>query len=113
MPRRAIIVGGSVAGLSAAAMLIRSGWQVALFEKAGTELEARGAGIATHLELHRAMARAGCDVSQLGPTVAERVVFDLQGNVIETWRYDQVFTAWGRVYKLLRAQVPAAGKRST
>ena len=107
MTRRAIIVGGSVAGLSAAAMLVRAGWHVEVFEKAGAELEARGAGIATHAELHRAMARAGCDVSQLGPTVADRVVFDLRGEVIESWRYEQVFTAWGRVYKLLRAQVPA------
>ena len=107
MIRRAIIVGGSVAGLSAAAMLARAGWHVQVFEKAGTELEGRGAGIATHAELHRAMARAGCDVSQLGPTVADRVVFDLRGEVIESWQYEQVFTAWGRVYKLLRAQVPA------
>ena len=108
MTRRALVVGGSVAGLCAAAMLVRAGWQVEVFEKAGSELEGRGAGIATHLELHQAMARAGCDVSQLGPTVSERVVFNLEGEVIESWRYDQVFTAWGRVYKLLRAQVPAA-----
>lgn len=88
-------------------MLVRAGWVVEVFEKAGTELEGRGAGIATHLELHQAMARAGCDVSQLGPTVSDRVVFNLEGEVIESWRYDQVFTAWGRVYKLLREQVPA------
>jgi len=111
MKRRAIVIGGSVAGLSAAAMLARSGWSVEVFEKAGSELEGRGAGIATHAELHQAMARAGCDISQLGPTVSDRVVFDLSGQVIESWRYDQIFTAWGRVYKLMRAQVPQGAIR--
>src|SRR5262249_61860628 len=50
--RRAIVVGGSIAGLFTAAFLRRIGWQVEVYERSSIELIGRGVGIfATHLEL--------------------------------------------------------------
>jgi 2-polyprenyl-6-methoxyphenol hydroxylase-like FAD-dependent oxidoreductase len=41
VPRRAIIVGGSMSGLLAAVMLRRCGWQVDVFERVDSELAGR------------------------------------------------------------------------
>jgi 2-polyprenyl-6-methoxyphenol hydroxylase-like FAD-dependent oxidoreductase len=43
--RRAIVVGGSIAGLFVAAFLRRIGWQVDVYERSSTELIGRGVGI--------------------------------------------------------------------
>ena len=48
---KAIIVGGSMAGLFCALLLRKSGWDVDVFERIGSELSGRGAGIVTHGEL--------------------------------------------------------------
>ena len=105
--KTAIVIGGSLAGLAATALLRRAGWHVDVFEKAGASLEGRGAGLVTHPELHRGLARAGCVIEDLGVPVPQRVVFDRAGAVIEQWDHPQVFTAWGKLYAVLRAQVPA------
>ena len=48
--RRAIVIGGSVAGLFVGAFLRRLGWQVDIYERSSIELIGRGVGIfATHL----------------------------------------------------------------
>ena len=48
---RAIIAGGSIAGLFAGALLLREGFAVDVFERSGEALASRGAGIASHPEL--------------------------------------------------------------
>jgi 2-polyprenyl-6-methoxyphenol hydroxylase-like FAD-dependent oxidoreductase len=49
--RRAIVIGGSIAGLFAAAFLRRAGRQVDIYERSSVELIGRGVGIfASHLE---------------------------------------------------------------
>src|ERR1700737_4838912 len=53
--RRAVIIGGSMSGLFAAAFLRRIGWQVDVFEWSSVELVGRGAGITTHPELLNAL----------------------------------------------------------
>jgi 2-polyprenyl-6-methoxyphenol hydroxylase-like FAD-dependent oxidoreductase len=58
--RRAIVVGGSIAGLFTAAFLRRIGWQVEVYERSSIELIGRGVGIfATHLELFEALDKCG------------------------------------------------------
>ena len=46
--RRALVIGGSMAGLFTGLLLARAGWQVDMFERIGAELSGRGAGIVTH-----------------------------------------------------------------
>ena len=58
--RRAIVIGGSMAGLFCALLLRKAGWDVDVFERNGSELSGRGAGIVTHGELFDILQRAGC-----------------------------------------------------
>ena len=58
--RRAIIVGGSMGGLLTALLLHRAGWRVDVYERIGSELSGRGAGIVTHqAAVRRSRARRG------------------------------------------------------
>ena len=51
--RYAVVVGGSIGGLFAAALLRRKGWDVDVYERSDVELNGRGAGIVSHPELLR------------------------------------------------------------
>ena len=103
---RALVVGGSLAGLAAAAYLTRIGWHVEICEKSPTTLEGRGAGFVTHPELEDGLIAAGCDRAEveqrLGVYIPNRVVVDAQGNVVDRHVYKQIFTSWGKIYGLLR-----------
>ena len=46
--KRALIIGGSMAGLLSALLLRRGGWRVVVYERSTDYLASRGAGIATH-----------------------------------------------------------------
>ncbi|MCR0985037.1 FAD binding domain-containing protein [Roseomonas populi] len=109
LPRRALIVGGSMAGLFTALLLSRQGWQVDVFERVGGELSGRGAGIVTHAPLFDVLARAGvsCRPDDLGVGVAGRRVFDRAGRLEAEIALPQVLTSWGRLYAVLRAHLPA------
>src|ERR1700752_1784574 len=64
--RRAVIVGGSMSGLFAAALLRRIGWDVDVYERSNVELVGRGAGITTHPELLDALRQSGAGMTNLG-----------------------------------------------
>jgi 2-polyprenyl-6-methoxyphenol hydroxylase-like FAD-dependent oxidoreductase len=106
MPR-AIVIGGSLGGLFAANLLARAGWDVEVFERVGTALAGRGAGIITHAGLFRALERSGVAIdATLGVEVARRVTLDRAGNVAGSLDVRQVLTAWGRLYRLLKDAFP-------
>src|SRR5262249_34883481 len=69
--RRAVVIGGSIAGLFVGAFLRRIGWQVDVYERSSIELIGRGVGIfATHLELFEALDKCGAgtvDIGVMGP----------------------------------------------
>lgn len=46
--RRAIVIGGSLGGLTAGALLQRAGWRVTVFERSHVPLTSAGAGIVVH-----------------------------------------------------------------
>ncbi len=110
---RALIAGGSLGGLFAAALLRRAGWDVAVFERASATLDGRGAGIVTHRPLVQALARAGCPAEgdRLGVAVSGRVVFAADGSVRCQAPGPQVLTSWSRLYSLLSGVVPEASIR--
>ena len=103
---KAIICGGSIGGLFAAAALRKSGWSVEIYERADRELSARGAGIVTHAELIEALLAVGAQTTDLGVSVEERFAFGLDGAVVHRIAYPQVVTSWDRVHRLLRGLVP-------
>lgn len=106
--KRAIIIGGSICGLFTALLLRRSGWDVAVFERIGSELAGRGAGIVTHPEMFDVIARTGIDVTEarVGVGVSGRRVFDSEGRLAGQLDLPQVLTSWGHLYRLLRAALP-------
>lgn len=107
MSRHAIIAGGSIGGLFAAAMLRKSGWTVDVCERSDVELSGRGAGIVTHPELLDALSYCGAGTKDLGVEVSQRVAFDIDGDVVREIEFPQIVTSWDRVHTLLRRLVPA------
>lgn len=106
MAGRAIVAGGSIGGLFAAAALRRAGWDVTVYERSPVPLSGRGAGIVTHPELLAALQAVGADTSALGVDVWERVAYDLEGRRVAAFDFHQVVTSWDRVYRVLRALLP-------
>ncbi len=101
--RRAIVIGGSFGGLFAANLLARAGWEVEVFERAGEALADRGAGIVTHDELFDAIRRAGAVIdASIGCATHSRATLDREGNLVAAMPLDQILTAWGRLYRLLK-----------
>jgi 2-polyprenyl-6-methoxyphenol hydroxylase-like FAD-dependent oxidoreductase len=104
--RRALVIGGSMAGLFAASLLHRVGWKVDLFERSDVELSGRGAGIVTHDELLQALSDAGASLDDLGVSISERAALDASGNVIERLEFKQIVTSWDRLHSLMRSTIP-------
>ena len=104
---KAIIVGGSLGGLFAANLLVRSGWAVDVFERVPDELAGRGAGIVTHPELFEALAAAGVEIDDtIGVKVQSRVTLNQHGGVLSERALPQTLTAWGKMYHVLRSALP-------
>jgi len=96
-----IVVGGSLAGLLCANILFRNGWNVRVYERS-SGLDGRGAGIATHDELFKAMRLAGAKVDEmLGIQIKGRSVFGKDGEEICHYSYPQILTSWSLLYKRL------------
>ena len=100
--RRAIVIGGSIAGLFVGAFLRRIGWRVDIYERSSIELIGRGVGIfATHLELLEALDKCGAGTVDIGVIVYKRVTFDRGGDVIAEKPQLQIVTSWDRLRQVL------------
>lgn len=111
MAKRAIICGGSIGGLFAAAMLRRAGWEATVLERTPVELSGRGAGIVTHDVLDRLIVAAGATTHDLGVDVTDRVAFDRTRGICRRIALAQTVTSWDRVHSLLRALMPQGSYR--
>ncbi len=108
MSGRAIVIGGSLAGLFAG-LLLRKQFAVDIYERADAELAGRGAGIATHALLWEALDVAGIAWRQgLGVEVETRRFFERDGRLSLEYPYGQIVTSWDRLYNMLRSEFPAA-----
>ena len=100
--RRAIVIGGSIAGLFIGAFLRRIGWRVDIYERSSIELIGRGVGIfATHPELFEALDKCGAGTVDIGVIVYKRITFDRKGNVIAEKPQLQIVTSWDRLRQVL------------
>lgn len=105
--RKAIIVGGSMAGMVAGNLLVRQGWSVDILERTKGALEGRGAGIVPQRSLLAALSRAGVTVRpDIGIRVVKRVAYDRAGVAFATHPYEQYSTSWSLIYNLLREALP-------
>jgi len=105
LTKRAIVIGGSIGGLFAAALLHRQGWRVDVYERSEVELAGRGAGIVTHPPLLEALVRCGASLDDLGVAIETRTGYDEHGEVIRQVAAEQIVTSWDRLHTLTRAQV--------
>jgi len=106
--RRALIVGGSMGGLMAAALLRRSGWNVTLFERASGNLAERGAGLGITVELLRVMRRAEARFDpSIGALHHSWIWVDESGAIRFEYRRPTMGSTWSRVYSALRQAVPS------
>lgn len=101
--RRAVVIGGSIGGLFAGLFLRKIGWQVSIHERAGEQLGSRGAGIATHDELHDVLKLATGSADAIGVSVSGRAVLAQNGDVICAMARPQVLASWDRIWQRLRA----------
>jgi 2-polyprenyl-6-methoxyphenol hydroxylase-like FAD-dependent oxidoreductase len=106
--RRAVIIGGSMSGLFAAAFLRRIGWDCDVYERSSVELVGRGAGITTHPELLHALTASGAGTRELGIEVEKRIALDRHGRIIAEKPLRQILTSWDRLQRLLRATIDPA-----
>ena len=105
MKPSATIIGGSMAGLFAATALSKKGWDISVHEKVPVPLSGRGAGIATYDELANLVFKATNNNNVLGTTAKSRVSLDINGNIINSYDYPQVYTSWQYLFSILREQI--------
>jgi 2-polyprenyl-6-methoxyphenol hydroxylase-like FAD-dependent oxidoreductase len=106
--KRALVIGGSMSGLLGGLLLSRAGWDVDIYERVGSELAGRGAGIVAQEPLIDHLAALGLPTGNLGVVVTTRTILDAHGRVTQMAEQRQIMTAWERVYRLLRDAFPAA-----
>src|ERR1700750_768476 len=106
--RRAILIGGSMAGLFSAAFLRQKGWDADVYERSTVELVGRGAGITTQPELLDALRTRGGGARGLGVEVEKRIALDRDGRVIAEKYLPQILTSWDRLQRLRRETIDAA-----
>ena len=96
-----------MSGLLSALLLRRAGWEVDVYERVGSELSGRGAGIVAQAELIERLRALGLPTKDLGVHITTRKIIDASGRLSEEIECPQVLTAWERVYRLLRDAFPA------
>ncbi|NMT64975.1 FAD binding domain-containing protein [Marinobacter orientalis] len=104
---RAIIIGGSLAGLFNALMLRSIGWQVDVFERTPHALESRGGGIVLQPEVELAFELSGLkDYPDLGVVSHERLFLDHDGSIAQRMNGQQTLTSWPMLYNTMRNAIP-------
>jgi len=103
----AIVVGGSIGGLTAAVVLRDAGLDVTVLERSATALEGRGAGIVLHEATARYLVEnAGMSLDAISEGACWFRFIDRTGAVThqEPCRYR--FTAWNTLYTNLLSHLP-------
>ncbi len=107
MSKRALIIGGSLAGMFAAHLLRQNGWRVDVFERSTEDLAGRGAGLGSHEALIEILKRIGIDMSApLGVPIPRYVWLDREGGVVADVPRPRLMTAWSRLYRPLKELLP-------
>jgi 2-polyprenyl-6-methoxyphenol hydroxylase-like FAD-dependent oxidoreductase len=112
------IIGGSIAGCTAAIALRRAGCEVAVYERSRGKLEDRGAGIGMPLALLHTLIERDFVDANMAHFQATKAPFVLRADGEEAghdqWRllWEQPIAAavtnWGIVYRHLRSRIPDA-----
>ncbi|MBW4564931.1 MAG: FAD binding domain-containing protein [Mojavia pulchra JT2-VF2] len=104
---RAIVIGGSLAGLFAGTLLRSIGWQVDIYERSPHTLDSRGGGVVLQPDVVEAFQRAGIPHEALGVPAHERYYLQRDGS-IQRMPMRQTLTSWNLLYGNLRRHFPDA-----
>lgn len=102
---RAIVIGGSLAGLFAGTLLGSIGWQVDIYERSPHTLDSRGGGIVLQPDVIEAFQRAGIAWDKLGVVAHERYYLQRSGS-IQQMPMRQTLTSWNLLYGAMRRHFP-------
>ncbi len=103
---RAAIVGGSLGGLTAAALLHDLGAEVDIYERSPSELMQRGAGIGFLPSAARYLVeRAGLDLDRISVTTSHIRYLNRRSEVIYDGTHHYRFSSWYTVYRQMLARI--------
>ena len=106
MQRRALIIGGSVGGLLAHALLRQAGWSATIFERTDGDLAGRGAGLGISQNLVDILRRIGARFEPSAGSAHDAYVWmDRDESIPFSHHRPTVGSTWPRVYQPLRALV--------
>ncbi|MBD1853368.1 FAD-dependent monooxygenase [Cyanobacteria bacterium FACHB-502] len=106
--KRALVIGGSLAGLFAGTLLRSIGWQVDIYERSPHSLDSRGGGIVLQPDVVEAFQRAGIvDEIPLGVVAHERYYLNRDGSIAQPMPMRQTLTSWNLLYSSMRRHFPA------
>ncbi|MEO1395902.1 MAG: FAD binding domain-containing protein [Cyanobacteria bacterium J06634_5] len=103
--QRAIVIGGSLAGLFSGTLLRAIGWQVDIYERSAHELDSRGGGVVLQADVVAAFKQAGIATEALGVDAFERYYLQKDGR-IERMPIRQRLTSWNMLYRAMRRHFP-------
>ncbi|MDR3663618.1 MAG: FAD binding domain-containing protein [Mycobacterium sp.] len=100
----AIVVGGSIGGLTAALLLRDLGFTVDVYERTPTALEGRGSGIVLQPDTVRwFVERSSQDVADLRTSTAYVQYLNRAGDTVHREKTTWTYTSWGTFYRALLA----------
>ncbi|WP_350558734.1 FAD binding domain-containing protein [Psychrobacter sp. CAL346-MNA-CIBAN-0220] len=105
MNKRAIVIGGSLAGLFSGTLLRSIGWQVDIYERSAHDLDSRGGGVVLQTDVVVALKKAGIATDKLGVDAIERYYLQKDGQ-IEKIAMRQTLTSWNILYRSMRRHFP-------
>jgi len=98
-----VVVGGSLAGLTAGLLLRDLGLHVRVYERSAAQLESRGAGIVVHpIAVRYLEERGGLSLSQISTHAHRLLYIDREGAIAYEEPCVWSFTAWNTLYRNLR-----------
>jgi 2,6-dihydroxypyridine 3-monooxygenase len=97
---RAVVIGGSLGGLTAALVLRDQGFDVDVLERSPNPLEARGTGIVVHPTTVRYLVeRAGKSIGDIGMPVHRLQYLDTDGSIIDEQPCAYRFASYFELYR--------------
>jgi 2-polyprenyl-6-methoxyphenol hydroxylase-like FAD-dependent oxidoreductase len=105
--RHALVIGGSLGGLSAGVCMRAAGWQVSIFERSSGAMNDRGAGIVLQPEVPALLERLNlANLADISVESRERQYLNKDGGVYSSSRSQQFMTSWGVLFQTLRRRFP-------
>lgn len=97
---RAVVIGGSLGGLTAALILRDQGWDVDVLERSPNPLEGRGTGIVVHPTTVRYLVeRAGKPIGDIGLPARRIQYLDTDGSIAHEQPSEYRFASYVEVYR--------------